>query len=480
MSTARRTARPAPARAADRRRGGPGAVAILKAEKGLAATARFVFISLHEPPKAAVQAGERCPREAFVVLYEKAERKTYEAVVSLTDRARRLLRAHRGRAAADHRRGVHGLRGARAERPGSGRRRCACAASRTSRWRWSTRGRRATRAGGRPGASAGSSRPLTWVRSEPGEHGYARPIEGLVVVVDLDVDGGRRGRRPRRRRDPAGARQLRPRADGGAGQRAVLPGAAHRPQADLDHPARGRVVHRHRPPRRAGRSGACASASRRARGSSCTSSPTTGGRSSTARRWRRCSCPTATRRRPTATRTSSTRASTASAGWRTRSTLGCDCVGEIFYFDGVVNDQDGEPATIANAICMHEEDYGIGWKHTDFRTEEVEVRRLRRLVHLEHRHRRQLRVRVLLVPLHRRHDRVRGQAHGRDLDRRGRGRRRGPSTARSSPRACTARTTSTSSACGWTWRSTATSTRSCRSTPSRCRGGRRTRPGRRG
>ena len=29
---------------------------------------------------------------------------------------------------------------------------------------------------------------------------------------------------------------------------------------------------------------------------------------------------------------------------------------------------------------MHEEDYGIGWKHTDFRTEDVEVRRLRRLV----------------------------------------------------------------------------------------------------
>ena len=24
-------------------------------------------------------------------------------------------------------------------------------------------------------------------------------------------------------------------------------------------------------------------------------------------------------------------------------TLGCDCVGEIHYFDGVVNDQDGEP-----------------------------------------------------------------------------------------------------------------------------------------
>ena len=62
--------------------------------------------------------------------------------------------------------------------------------------------------------------------------------------------------------------------------------------------------------------------------------------------------------------------------------LGCDCLGEIRYFDGVVNDQDGEPMTIPNAICMHEEDVGIGWKHTDFRTEDVEVRRLRRLVDL--------------------------------------------------------------------------------------------------
>jgi primary-amine oxidase len=60
--------------------------------------------------------------------------------------------------------------------------------------------------------------------------------------------------------------------------------------------------------------------------------------------------------------------------------LGCDCLGEIQYFDGVVNDQDGNAVTIENAICMHEEDYGVGWKHTDFRTEEVEVRRLRRLV----------------------------------------------------------------------------------------------------
>ena len=61
-------------------------------------------------------------------------------------------------------------------------------------------------------------------------------------------------------------------------------------------------------------------------------------------------------------------------------TLGCDCLGDITYMDGVVNDQDGNGVTIANAICLHEEDAGIGWKHTDFRTEEVEVRRLRRFV----------------------------------------------------------------------------------------------------
>jgi len=59
--------------------------------------------------------------------------------------------------------------------------------------------------------------------------------------------------------------------------------------------------------------------------------------------------------------------------------LGCDCLGEIHYFDGVVTDGDGRPVTIPNAICLHEEDYGLLWKHTDFRTEKTELRRSRRL-----------------------------------------------------------------------------------------------------
>jgi len=60
-------------------------------------------------------------------------------------------------------------------------------------------------------------------------------------------------------------------------------------------------------------------------------------------------------------------------------TLGCDCLGEITYLDAVVHDSRGEPRTIPDAICVHEEDSGVGWKHVDERAG-VEVRRARRLV----------------------------------------------------------------------------------------------------
>ncbi|MEP7259162.1 MAG: primary-amine oxidase [Flavitalea sp.] len=60
--------------------------------------------------------------------------------------------------------------------------------------------------------------------------------------------------------------------------------------------------------------------------------------------------------------------------------LGCDCLGYIKYFDAHMTDSKGNPLTIKNAICMHEEDYGILWKHTDRRLGKPEVRRSRRLV----------------------------------------------------------------------------------------------------
>jgi primary-amine oxidase len=60
--------------------------------------------------------------------------------------------------------------------------------------------------------------------------------------------------------------------------------------------------------------------------------------------------------------------------------LGCDCLGDIHYTDAVIADDLGNPRTIQNAICMHEEDYGVLWKHTDLFTQSREVRRQRRLV----------------------------------------------------------------------------------------------------
>ena len=61
-------------------------------------------------------------------------------------------------------------------------------------------------------------------------------------------------------------------------------------------------------------------------------------------------------------------------------TLGCDCLGEIHYFDDVFADERGKPHTKSNAICMHEEDYSILWKHVDMVSGRTEVRRSRRLV----------------------------------------------------------------------------------------------------
>lgn len=67
-------------------------------------------------------------------------------------------------------------------------------------------------------------------------------------------------------------------------------------------------------------------------------------------------------------------------GYMTQSLeLGCDCLGEIRYLDATLHDTTGEPYTIANAVCIHEEDDGVLWKHVDHQ-HGAEVRRSRRLV----------------------------------------------------------------------------------------------------
>ena len=96
--------------------------------------------------------------------------------------------------------------------------------------------------------------------------------------------------------------------------------------------------------------------------------------------------------------------------------LGCDCLGEITYLDAAFATEHGHVQVLENAICIHEEDYGILWKHQDMNTGHTEVRRVPSPRRLLHRHRRQLRVRLLLVLLPRRLHAARGEAHRHHVD----------------------------------------------------------------
>nr|POE65279.1 copper amine oxidase 1 [Quercus suber] len=68
-------------------------------------------------------------------------------------------------------------------------------------------------------------------------------------------------------------------------------------------------------------------------------------------------------------------------GYMTNSlALGCDCKGAIHYMDAAFVNRAGDPQTIKNAICIHEEDAGILFKHTDFRDDSCTVTRARKLI----------------------------------------------------------------------------------------------------
>ncbi|KAK6341352.1 hypothetical protein TWF696_008430 [Orbilia brochopaga] len=60
--------------------------------------------------------------------------------------------------------------------------------------------------------------------------------------------------------------------------------------------------------------------------------------------------------------------------------LGCDCLGLIHYFPGALASYTGEGEVKGNAVCLHEQDMGIGWKHTNYRTNRAVLTRNRMLV----------------------------------------------------------------------------------------------------
>jgi primary-amine oxidase len=360
---------------------------ILKQHRGLAPSARFVYVTLREPPKDAVLSkdqaidkGQAIEREAHVVLRERAEGKTYEAVVSITKGEVRLWRE------------VPGVQPAIMLEEFLA---TEAAVRKDARWQEAMRRRGITDFDlvmidpwsvgyNGPQDAAGRGRflrPLTWVRQgDPDDNGYARPVEGLIVRFDLDrmevVDIEDHGVVPlppqsgnytaEAIRDPANVPHFPqgPRRD-------VRPLSITQPDGPgftVDGhevrwqkwrfqvgftPREGLVLHLVRYQDR----------------------PVVY-RASLAEMFIPYGDPN-----PTHYRKNVFDMGEYGIGVLANSLeLGCDCLGEIHYFDAWLNDNDGRPQRIKNAVCLHEEDHGMLWKHADWRTGKTEVRRSRRLV----------------------------------------------------------------------------------------------------
>ncbi|MBJ7328398.1 MAG: primary-amine oxidase [Solirubrobacteraceae bacterium] len=363
------------------------AARILKEVQGLGDEARFVSIVLHEPHKSRVREwseGDPVPREAFIVLRNRETKGTYEAVVSLSeaDVVRYEL-----------------MEGVQASITFEEFMACEDVVRASPEWREAIAKRGVTDvemcmldpwSSGYLGPDDHPSnrricRPLTWVRQgDADDNGYARPIEGLQVVVDLDamevVEVIDHGVVPLPPKSGNYAPDL---AVGDENNVPAITGLREDVKPiDITQPegasftVDGSLVEWQKWQLRIGfNSREALVLYDIAYNDGGTLRPICH-RASIAEMYIPYADP-----QPTQSTKNVFDMGEYGIGWLANPLeLGCDCLGEIKYFDGVVNDQDGSPVVIPNAICMHEEDYGIGWKHTDFRTEKVEVRRLRRLV----------------------------------------------------------------------------------------------------
>jgi primary-amine oxidase len=350
------------------------AVSILAGDGRVSPAMRFVSVSLREPPKGEVTSfrpGQAFARAAFIVALDPREHLTYEAVVSITARSvvswrrvpgarapvtlgeyaacERLVRADRRFRAGLRRRGIHDPDRVLVEAWGIG-----------TFAREEDAGRRLAWA-------------LTFYRASPGDNPYAKPIHGLHAVVDLDdmsvvrvedlgavplppgtgnyTIGGttpRPGLTPIELRQPAGVsfqvdgwevrwQNWRFRLGFNAREGLVLHTIGYADQGRLRS-----VIHR----------------------ASVAELVIPYGDPRPFQGWR-----------------NAFDIGEYGIGILTNSLeQGCDCLGQIQYFDVQLADDRGEPYTINNAICLHEEDDGILWKHFDAGLRHTEVRRSRRLV----------------------------------------------------------------------------------------------------
>jgi primary-amine oxidase len=361
------------------------AVTVLRKARALAADVLFVRVFLHEPPKDIVlgfREGDPIDRQAFAILRDRRARTTHEAVVSLGGRTvlswrevpgaqppitfeeflacERLVRADAAWQAAVRKRGVPDPELAIVDP-------------------WS-----AGYYGPADDPRRRLIRALTWMRTSEDDNGYARPVEGVVALVDMDamevVEIEDHGVVPL----PPRAGNYSPAA---LSDPANVPHVPAGPRADL----RPLQITQPEGPSFALR-----------------------GHELRWQKWRlrigftpreglvlhTVAYDDRGRLRPILHRASLSEmvvpyGDPAHTHWRKNAfdegeygvgvlanalELGCDCLGEVRYLDAVVNDALGQPVVLRNAICLHEEDFGILWKHTNFRTGQVEVRRSRRLV----------------------------------------------------------------------------------------------------
>jgi primary-amine oxidase len=351
------------------------AVATIRKERQPGDSVRFVSVSLKEPSKEVVgryrsQAGGECPREAFVILLDKATGRGYEADVDLRAGAIRRYEAlpegvqppimleefaeceeavRKSPAFRDamKKRGIEDLSLVKVD---------AWSAGHYGNEPPEDRGKRLVRA-------------LCWLSSEPRDNYYARPIENIVAVVDLN-------RRELLRVEDYGVVPLPPQSGNWSReyiketQNGLKPLAIVEPEGP-SFAVQGREVKWQKWSFRVGFN---------PREGLVLHSVGYDGR-------------------PVLSRASIVEMMVPYADPKASSyhknvfdlgeygigmmanslAIGCDCLGTIRYFDAHLADNRGRPVTIKNAICLHEEDFGMLWKHTDWRSGQSEVRRSRRL-----------------------------------------------------------------------------------------------------
>ena len=336
----------------------------------------------------------------------------------------------------------------------AGRRPSASAASPISACAWSIRGR------GHYGVSARTGtlrlvRALTWVRSSPLDNGYARPIENLITVVDLNA------MKVVRVEDGA----VVPLPPNAANYTAEAAGAVRTDLKPIEiRQPEGASFDRQRPRGALAEVAAARRVQRRARGWCSTASRYQDGdrersileRASVVDMVVPYGDP-----RPHYNRRNAFDVGEYGIGMLANSlSLGCDCLGEIRYFDAVLNDSKGQPVTDPERHLHARGGRRHPLEALDLRTGRGRGPALAPAGRLVHRDGRQLRVRLLLVLLPGRHAPARGQDDRHRLQRRLAAGETPPWGSAGRARRLRARSTSTSSARGWTWPWTARRTRS--------------------